>query len=164
MTRLYAYGAAVIALLAGVWLYGHFRYEAGEASVQAEWNEERLKTQKELIEANQVALEKERAATKAVSDLQNRHNLEIKALNDKNKSLVASYRAGDQRLRYLATPNPPKLSQGPSTPSGSDAGTPTELPREIAGNLFALTGEADEVVLQLKLAQDTIKAYYETCK
>lgn len=35
MTRIYAYVAALLLILVGVWYYGHTRYEAGKASQQA---------------------------------------------------------------------------------------------------------------------------------
>lgn len=40
--RLIGAGAAVVAVLSGAWHYGHTRYEAGEAAVQARWDAERL--------------------------------------------------------------------------------------------------------------------------
>lgn len=35
MTRIYAYAATLLLILAGVWYYGHTRYEAGKSSQQA---------------------------------------------------------------------------------------------------------------------------------
>ena len=58
MTKLYAYGAAVAAIVIGGWYYGHTRYNAGQDDIRAEVAEQVAKATAETakIEAERDAI------------------------------------------------------------------------------------------------------------
>lgn len=159
--------AAVLAILVGIGARGGYVAardvkDAEIAKLNAGFQDRIETAQKALDAANEhtATIEHQASTDLAVADI--KHTKELSDANAKSQVTIAAFRAGTVSLRYNVTPDAGgggKLPGAPSPACGSDGGTVARLPDEIAGNLSALAADADQVVLQLHLAQDTIRAY-----
>lgn len=123
---------AAFLLLAG-WYYGHTRYNAGQADIQAKWDESRAK-------ADKAERAKEQAWNKAVWDLA--YAAEIKRVEREQETsrTIADLRNGTLRLRDRFTC--PKASGDSAPPATAKE---SGLLNEDVEFLLRFAGEADTI-------------------
>jgi hypothetical protein len=92
-------------LLGAGWYYGHTRYNAGQADVQAKWDESRAK-------ADKAERAKEQAWNKAVWDLAYAAEIKRAEREQETSRTIADLRNGTLRLRDRFTC--PKASRDPA--------------------------------------------------
>jgi len=122
---------------------GHWQGdEAGQAKVQAKWDQEKAKLAEEYASSVAKMREKEQALQANADKLREDKNRELAKLSDTNRTLLNSLR---QR---------PSSSEASSLPSATSSGqggcTGKELYRENGEFLIKLAMEADELRIALK--------------
>ena len=122
---------------------GHWQGdEAGQAKVQAKWDQEKAKLAEEYASSVAKMREKEQALQANADKLREDKNRELDKLSDTNRTLLNSLR---QR---------PSSSEASSLPSATSSGqggcTGKELYRENGEFLIKLAMEADELRIALK--------------
>lgn len=120
--RLIGAGAAVVAVLGGAWHYGHTRYEAGEAAVQARWDAERL-IAAEAFAKQSAAVAATVEADKAIS-AKVQHELETR-LGDSDaraRDLAGRLRGYQASARGCAVSGAADRAAGPPTAPGEPGG------------------------------------------
>ncbi|TPG50182.1 hypothetical protein EAH75_01410 [Rhodanobacter glycinis] len=146
MTRLYAYGAALILILYGFWYYGHTRYEAGKAKGDANVAAIVARDANELIEQKAVAaaIEKRQEAVTAAAERQMMQD-NANAVQ-KYKDTIAALRAGTVRLRHQWTcPGVPAAAASAGKPDAD-----TALREQGAADLIRLAADADAQIRALQ--------------
>lgn len=130
---------AVAAVLGGLWWFGHLRYTAGEAALQARWDAATLK-------ATEAARAKERGwrVTVDASDRSRNEALELVAAKDTAIGLL------NDRVRYLATRPRPVAS--PAEPAQCLADLARE--RNRSATLGSLLAEGDRLIADLGRERD----------
>ena len=100
------------------------------------------------------------AHAKQLSDIGVQYDNDIAELEGRRRADVAAALAGTLKLRY--TPEPGTGQGNVPDAAGSaaerDGGAQTELPRQITADLYALAGDADEVVRQLAECQAVVRS------
>lgn len=130
--------AVVLAYGAGHWQGD----EAGQAKVQAKWDQEKAKQMAEYAAAQEAARAKEQALQANADKLREDKNRELAKLSDTNRTLLNSLR---QRPSSTETSGVPQTSgAGQSHCSGK------ELYREDGEFLVRIAREADELRIALK--------------
>ena len=116
----------------------------GKATVQAEWDAERIKQQEAHAKAVQESIEKQQALQADADQLRQEKDRETRDLLARNAALNNSLRNRPQR----------PVVQAGAVPSAAGAGsggcTPGELYREDSEVVVGLAREADEIRLALK--------------
>ena len=122
---------------------GHWQGdEAGQAKVQAKWDQERAKLAEEYA-ANVTAMrEKEQAMQGNADKLRQEKDRELKKVADTNKLLLDSLRHRPER------PSGSGVSETASAGQGSCSGK--DLHRESATDIVKLAMDADELRIALK--------------
>ena len=123
--RLLLAGGALVVLLASGWWYGHVRYSAGEAAVQALWDADKVVAAKAVLDAASRA-DDIRRADAAISE-QVQHDLETRALaaDARNADLARRLRDAEVRACRGSVPGPASAAPGvaPAAPGpASDRG------------------------------------------
>ncbi len=123
--RLMLAGGALAVLLAGGLLYGHSRYNAGQADVQALWDADKAVATQDLLAAASRA-DDIRRADAAISE-QVQHDLQTRALaaDARNADLTRRLRDYEKRAcdRAVSYPTSPPAGTTPAGPEpGSDRG------------------------------------------
>jgi hypothetical protein len=134
-------GSVVAVVLAyGV---GHWQGDdAGQAKIQAKWDQERAKLAEEYA-ANVTAMrEKEQAMQGNADKLRQEKDRELKKVADTNKLLLDSLRHRPERTEGSG------VSQTPGT--GQSSCTGKELYRQDSEFLIGIAREADELRIALK--------------
>ena len=142
---------AGLALLALAGLYGHTRYNAGQAEVQTRWDAQ------EAVYAQQRA-----AATIAARNTEARHRAEYKAIADRflaeqdkadadHKTTISGLRAGTLRVRQRFTC--PGVSEAPAGAGSADDPGPGGLQPADAEFLVRFAAEADAIARKLNALQ-----------
>lgn len=116
--RLLLAGGALVVLLAGVGWYGHVRYNAGQADVQARWDADKAVATKALLDAASRA-DDIRRADAAISE-QVQHDLETRALAADARNADLTRRLRDYETRACRG----TVSEPSRTASGASAATP----------------------------------------
>lgn len=154
---------ALIVAAGGGYFFGN---SVGTTAEREAW-EKRENTELQAANAKIHGLEEaarasEQAHAAAVATIGTQHAKEIEDARKQKEHDVADARSGALGLRI---PSPCKGSSGgisnpvAAAPSVRDGAETTELPREIAANLFGLADDADEVVRQLSSCQAVILDY-----
>jgi len=132
-------------LIAVVCAYGAGHWqgdEAGQAKVQAKWDQERAKLAEEYA-ANVTAMrEKEQAMQGNADKLRQEKDRELKKVADTNKLLLDSLRHRPER------PSNSGMSQTPGAEQSGCSGK--DLHRESATDIVKLAMDADELRIALK--------------
>lgn len=116
-------------LLGAGWYYGHARYNAGQANIQAKWDESRAK-------ADKAERAKEQAWNKAVWDLAYAAEIKRAEREQETDRTIADLRDGTLRLRDRFTC--PKASRDPA------ASAPSQEPGLLQSDAEFLVRFADE--------------------
>jgi prophage endopeptidase len=155
---LLAWGASLGAV--GWWQNG-----AGHKAERVAWQAREIEQNNRFAAATKKAEEDRRADEQAhaaaVDVIARSHAQEIEDARKQKDRDVAAARAGTVGLRFNASRDPAGgcKPSGPAAGAGNgDGGATTELPREIAADLFALADDADEVVRQLSACQAVVRA------
>ena len=168
-TRLLLYLAAVLIVIGAAATWSHTRYAAGAADRDAYWTIENQKA----VAAAQKLLDAERAKVKtehdqaelSLRDLAANYEARIAHENEAFNRRLAALRTGSERVRVAISPGScGGATAGTSTAaSGGDGQATAELLPAVAAGLVELAADADAIVNQLTLAQDTLSVYYRTC-
>lgn len=148
--RLVGYGAALLAVVAVLWGYGHRRYVAGRSDERALWSPALVAAQKAAAEANARTETIESAQNAATSAAEARHAETVAALNARAADADLRIRALSVRI---AASHPgrcevPAVSATAAQPDADTAGTERV---ERAGSSIADIGrrcEADAASLR----------------
>lgn len=97
-------------LLGAGWYYGHTRYNAGQADIQAKWDESRAK-------ADKAERAKEQAWNKAVWDLAYAAEIKRAEREQETDRTIADLRNGTLRLRDRFTCPKASRDSAPSAPA-----------------------------------------------
>lgn len=171
--------AALMALAALAWAVKSYLNGVDERGYNRGISEERAKWQKreseELAKANaeivRLTGENKALELRLATALQVAHQnyvAEVSRVRSEKDRFVADVRAGRVVLRDPGAP----AGQGAACGAGSDRSAPVgggdapaggQLSAEAAEFLLGLAGEADEVVAQLRLAQDELQAMHGAC-
>ncbi len=116
----------------------------GKATVQAEWDAERIKQQAEHAKALQASIEKQQAIQADADHLRQEKDRETRDLLARNTALNNSLRNRAER------PTTETGAVPGATGTGSGGCTPRELYRQDSEVVVRLAGEADEIRIALK--------------
>jgi hypothetical protein len=172
LLRLGLYGAVILAIFGAGWHFGSSHTgsakDAEISGLTSAYDERIHAADTALQAANQHAADVEHATQVALADADTQHAKEVANANAKSAALVASYRSGEQRLRYYqdAAPNAASrssVSSPAAASSGSDDRVEARLSGRVSGDLSSLMGDANVLQARLSLAQATIRAYYKAC-
>lgn len=138
---------ALVALCGLVLAYGHWRYSAGQADVQARWDAQEAAYALQRAEAALAARkaeERHRAEYRAIAE---RFLAEQKKADEKHKTDIADLRSGALRLRQRFAC--PSVAGTPAVPSETAGAGPGGLLPEDAEFLLREAARADEVARRL---------------
>ena len=147
-------------------------YARGIAEERAEWEqreaEELTKANAEIVRLQGENSKLELRLATALQVAHQNYVAEVSRVRSEKDRFVADVRAGRVVLRDPGTPTGQGAACGPrpdhpAAVGGSDAPAGAVLSAEAADFLSSLAGEADEVVAQLRLAQDELQAMYGAC-
>lgn len=147
--RLYAYGAAVVALLAAFWGHGHYQKIQGRAEIQVKFNEYIEKQTTDTLNASiknqEVSLLKQRAVDRSrQNDFENAKKLE--SANARLGGAVASLLNTNAALNNRA-------ETGGSAEAVARANADAKLARDLLGECASryqdMAGEAGELAAQV---------------
>lgn len=146
MTKIYAYAATLLLILAGVWYYGHTRYEAGKAKGDATVAAVEARDAAVLMEQKAVAAAEERRMEQATAAAERQMMQDNADAEQKYKDTIAGLRAGTIRLRHeWVCPRLPETAASTSQPDGDAA-----LREQDAADLVRLATEADAQIRALQ--------------
>jgi hypothetical protein len=138
------------------YMAGHWRGDSqGQATVRAQWNQERAQLAAEHAENQRIAREKERAMQVSADKLREEKDREIRDLNARAASLTDSLRKRPERAAS-GSAVPGATGLGPTSTSCTGAG----LSREDAQFLAGEATRADE----LRAAFKQCLAQYEAVR
>jgi hypothetical protein len=148
---------ALVALCGLVLAYGHWRYNAGQADVQARWD------QQEAVYARQRA-----EATIAARKVEERHRAEYRAIaerfladqrkaDENHAATVADLRRGALRVRQHLT-CPSGRPEAPAIAGVADGTGPGGLLPADAEFLLREAARADEIARQLNALIEAVEA------
>jgi hypothetical protein len=127
----------LIGLIAGLWWFGHSRYEAGQEVVRAEWNAAIIAAQ---IEADKKEAEYA-AAAKAMQDELVRVGGSLDAATARGRTLSARL---SEALRRPCLPQAPGAAPGAGGAPG-ESGDGGEIERALGGHLEACARDAERL-------------------
>jgi hypothetical protein len=134
LRRIPGWAYVLFILVAAGLYYGHTRYNAGQADVQAKWDES-------VAEAEKVRLATEQAWNKAVWDLAYAAELKRAEREQETERTIADLRSGTVRLRDRFTCPAAKASGAAAKPVPEESG----LRIEDAEFLVRFADEADAI-------------------
>lgn len=141
-----------LGLIAGGLYYGHTRFEAGAASVQATLDAH-LAADKAATEAfNAETKAKDAAQAEAIAQIGFRYEREKADALDAKDAVIAGLRAGTVRVRdrFRTCPSLPKAPAGTGVDNGeADAG----FNQADAATAFGIAGDGDTGIIQLTACQ-----------
>lgn len=166
--------AAALAALAAAWWYVDSRaYQRGHSAATSAWQAREVAelqaANAEILRLQAAAAAKERAAAEAIAAVDKRYQQELANVQAQRKRFLADVTSG--RVRYYLPAARQGAGSGPGAAPAAPAGggpdparayLPEQVQRLIAG-AGDLLGEADEVTVQLRLAQGTIEGYLKAC-
>ncbi len=161
----YIYFVIALAWICSLTGVGYWQHGEGVKTERLDWQ---ARESNELREANnkitmlqEQARQKEADHAQALSLISSNYQKELNDANKQNKALTDAVRSGQLRLRdHNASCQSANRSDsgtvGPGT-SRRDGGAGAYLSTEAAEFLLGLTGEADDVVRQLKACQAVVR-------
>jgi hypothetical protein len=163
-----------VAALVGAYLWiDHRAYARGVAATERTWLDreatELQEANAEILRLTAEVANRERTAAAAIAAADNRYQQELARVQADRKRFMSDVTSG--RVRYYVPTASQSADRGPGPAPAATAGSgddraQSELPQPVqralagAGDLLA---DADEVVVQLGLAQATIRAYVQEC-
>jgi uncharacterized protein YukE len=135
-----------LAVIAAVWFYGHLRYNAGQADIQAKFDAYKVEIQKAVSAREAANLAKEAADKQEFERIAKQHDEDVKNAKAKADRVAADLRDGIAKLQ--------KHWRG--CPSGQAAGSPqgideeTRLREESAARIIGNAAEADSWITRLQ--------------
>lgn len=159
-----------LGLLSAGLFYGHLRYSAGQADVQAEWDAEKAAFAVKMAEAEAAVaaktLEVRTAYDAGIAASAKMREQEIANAYQRGKSAAAGIKSGAVGVRTVW-----RDRDCPATPEGASAGPSERAPEvsgeraEAIGGLLAAAGADDafyaEAYRRLESAQVLLNACYE---
>jgi hypothetical protein len=146
---------ALVALAAVVLAYGHWRYSAGQADVQAHWDAQEaayaIQRAEAAIAARKVE-ERHRAEYRAIAE---RFLADQKKADESHDRTIADLRAGTLRLRQRFTC--PSLPGTAANPPGADAEGPRGFGVEDASVALGIARDADEAARRLNALIEAVE-------
>lgn len=164
--------AAALAALAGAWWWiDHRAYERGVQATTAAWQAREVAelqaANAEIVRLTAEVANRERQAAQAIAAADGRYQKELASVQAKSSRFRDDILSGRVRF-YLPTPGQgSRPGAGPQTAapaSGSDGEARGELPAETARFLWGEATRANEIVVELTLAQGVIESYLEACR
>lgn len=146
--RLVLAAAVLAGFAAGGWWLHQTGYKAGSAATEVKWQAKEAEAQKAAQKRLQAV---QSAHAKTSADFQRK----LQDADVENRRMAAALRSGEFRLRFPSASRAPDFAP---TPGGCDGGAPSELPSEVAGNLWQLAADADAVAEQLAACQAVVRA------
>jgi len=152
-------GLLLAGLLVGSHLsYGSSRYDAGAASVQADWDKEKAKTRAAIEEAErQVAVVEKRMrdeyAAAADRFLKEQENAKLQ-----HDATVTGLLAGTERLRRSFRCPAPGVPGASAGPTGSDDPDGAGFDAADAVVAFGIARDGDTAIRRLTLCQDVLRS------
>lgn len=150
--------ASVIAAL--VVSYGSF-YVTNE-HWSAKWSARDLSDQKAQADRASANLVKQHDDAIAMADIDNKHQQEIAEIQRNANNTIASYRAGNLKLRQQFTCATRGMSEATTSASVRDAATGCGLSDADVENFVRIAERADVITRQLAEAQAVIRRYYKS--
>jgi hypothetical protein len=159
--RLYAYAAAVLAILAALWGYGHHQKQQGRAQVQAKFDayveKQATDTLNASLENQEVSLLKQRAVDRSRQD-DYENTKKLAAANAGLRGAVAGLRDTIAAIDHSA-----KAGDATETSAGTD--DPAKVARELLGECairhYELAKEAGELAAKVIGLQGFVLAIEE---
>lgn len=160
--RLYAYAAAVVALLASFWGYGHYQKLQGRAEIQAKFDDYIQKQTTDTLQVSLVNQEVSLLKQKAVDKSRERDFENAKKLESANASLGGA--VAGLRDTITAINNRTEISSPAEAIAGANesAKTARELLGECAIRHYELAKEAGELASQVIGLQGFVLAIEES--
>lgn len=160
--RLYAYGAAVVALLAAFWGYGHYQKIQGRAEIQAKLDDYIEKQTTATLNASLVNQETSLLKQKAVDKSREKDFENAKRLESANARLGGA--VAGLRDTIAAFDHPAKAGNATEPGAGTDdaAKSARELLGECAIRHYELAKEAGELAAQVIGLQGYVLAIEES--
>ena len=157
---------SVLAVVLSIYGYGQQQYKRGESACALPYLK---RANQGLAEANALIV----SLQKQVKQNETAHQLRLAALDKsltekanhekaKDQAVIRDLRAGIVKLQYSAKPtaseqaNRGTASQVKPSPSGGDGTETSELPSTLAGDIYDLAADADQVVEQLNACQQVV--------
>lgn len=143
--RLLLAGGALVVLLASGWWYGHVRYSAGEAAVQALWDADKVVAAKAVLDAASRA-DDIRRADAAISE-QVQHDLQTRALaaDARNADLTRRLREHEARACRSPVSGPAGPSAG-TAPAGPEPGSDRGIAPAVAAVVSACESDSSRLL------------------
>lgn len=138
-------GGALAVLLASGWWYGHVRYNAGQADVQALWDADKAAATQALLAAARRA-DDIRRADAAISE-QVQHDLQTRALaaDARNADLTRRLREHEARACRSPVSGPAGPSAG-TAPAGPEPGSDRGIAPAVAAVVSACESDASVLI------------------
>jgi len=150
-------GVAVIAVLAGLWGYGHHQFGKGELAERARWTPQLIAAQKALAEANAKTAILETAQDAATKAAEARYADQIQTLNQ--RAVGADQRiAGLLRKLAAASAGSGQLPAVSGSPGVPDAAAPSDERIDgLAGRLTGIGASCERDAAALGALQDWVR-------
>ncbi len=148
---------AVAALLALAWFYGHWRYNAGQAAVQAEFDAHVASDKQAIDDAARKARSKEAADAASFAVTAAKFATEKEHAQAEIARLSAGLAAGDIKLRQRFT-CPSHVPETAAGPGRRDEAGQAGLSNADAEFLVRFAGSADAAAQQLTACQAILTA------
>lgn len=168
-----AVAAVLLILVAFEWYVEAQRdeaYDAGRTEERAEWlkreSEELAAANLEIERLTREARTREQQGAAAIAALAGLHQEEMDHVRATHDAFLDDLASGRVRF-YVPGTQAACSDRGSETPAAAGRGdgeARAELPPAVAGFLHRLASEADEIVLQLALAQGVIEEDRRICR
>lgn len=132
---------AVLALIAGGWLYGQSRFTDGQEAVRVEWAAQRAKDQAEVDRQNKANRAKEAADQLAATQQRQEYDQAIQQGKDRAAGLAADLLAERRKLRDIWTGN--RCDSSSDSAADATGEDPAQLRAEAVQRIVAAGAEAD---------------------
>lgn len=137
--KLIAGGVAVLAIIGGIWGYGHSQYNKGyEECNRAHIAAEQKRRDKQMQD---------------IAEIDRKHTKEMERVKTENEKLRAAVRDGTRRLSIRVVPKP-----ATGTPGMDHAETRSDIDPRDAEALVGIANRGDDAIRQLSGCQDYIRA------
>jgi hypothetical protein len=160
--RLYAYAAAVLAVLAALWGFGRHQKQQGRAEVQATFNDYIAKQTTDTLQSSLANQETSRLKQKAVDKSREKDFENAKKLESANAGLRGA--VAGLRDTIAAFDHPAKAGDATKASAGTDesAALARNLLGECASQYSGLAKEAGELAAQVMGLQGFVLAIEES--
>lgn len=161
----------VVAVIIGaIYAYGQQQFGLGERAEAARWlareNAELVAANAEIASLTFKKFVEEKAHEERLTQAATDYQKEKQREKVKTDAVLADLRTGNAGLFYHLASQSAGACRGRETVAssgGSDGGTETQLPREIAADIFAEADRANGIVRQLNLCQQVIIEDRKVC-